>query len=96
MHRHKYSWVIEIRNTSEAVLRSQYTLGHYNDCSPMGRGQYNGLGEDCDPHIASSVFLILLFNGIYYQPEVKRGEYWGLGVLLAILPSCQDMKFIAL
>ena len=25
----------------------------------MGRGQYNGLGEYCDPYTASSVFLIL-------------------------------------
>ena len=27
----------------------------------MGLGQYNSLGEYCDPHTASSVFLILLY-----------------------------------
>ena len=26
LHKHEYSWVVEIRNTSEAVLRPQYTL----------------------------------------------------------------------
>ena len=25
LHKHKYSWVVKIRNTSEAVLRSQYS-----------------------------------------------------------------------
>ena len=24
LHKHKYSWVVKIRNTSEAVIRSQY------------------------------------------------------------------------
>ena len=28
----------------------------------MGLGQYNGLGEYCDPHTASSVFLILIYT----------------------------------
>ena len=32
-------------------------LGHYTDRSPVGLGQYNGLGEYCGPHTASSVFL---------------------------------------
>ena len=25
LHKHKYSWVVKIRNTSEAVLMPQYT-----------------------------------------------------------------------
>ena len=39
-----YSWVVKIRNTSEAVL---------------GLGQYVSLGEYCDPQTDSSVILIL-------------------------------------
>ena len=35
-------------------------LGHHTDRGPMGLGQYNSLGEYCDPHTASSVFLILV------------------------------------
>ena len=57
-YKHEYSWVVKIRNTSEAVLRSQYSLGHQTDSIPMGLGQYNSLGEYCGPHTASSVFLI--------------------------------------
>ena len=40
-------------------------LGHHTDRGPLGLGQYkeysqyNGLGEYCGPHTASSVFLIL-------------------------------------
>ena len=30
----------------------------YTDRGPMGLGQNNSLGEYCDPHTASSVFLI--------------------------------------
>ena len=51
-----YSWVVKIRNTSEAVLK--YPIGLYTDCGPMG--QYNSMDEYCNPHTASSVFLILL------------------------------------
>ena len=43
LHKHAYSWVLKIRNTSEAV---------------PGLGQYNSLGEYFGPHTASSVFLI--------------------------------------
>ena len=53
MQRHEYSWVVKIRNTSEAVLRPQYTLGHYADRGPMCIGQYSSLGP------SSSVFLII-------------------------------------
>ena len=31
----------------------------------MGLGQYDGLGEYCGPHTASSLFLILLPNSIH-------------------------------
>ena len=36
-------------------------LGHHTDRSPVGLGQYDSRGEYCDPHTASSVFLILIF-----------------------------------
>ena len=62
MQRYKYSWVVKIRNTSEAVYSGHKTpLGHHTDRGPMGLGQYNSLGEYCGPHTASSVFLILIF-----------------------------------
>ena len=51
-----YSWVVKIRNTSEAVFRPQYDT----DCGPMGLGQYDSLMEYCGPHTASFVFLILI------------------------------------
>ena len=62
MQRHEYSWVVKIRNTSEAVLRPQYTPGYYTDRGSMGLGQYNILGDYCDPNTAPSVFLILLLT----------------------------------
>ena len=37
-------WVVNIRNTSEAVLGPQYSLGHHTDLGPVGLGQYNSLG----------------------------------------------------
>ena len=42
LQKHEYSWVVNIRNTSEAVLRSQYTPwpSYYSNCGPMGYGQY--------------------------------------------------------
>ena len=61
-------WVVKIRNTSEAVLRPQYSAWHYTDCGPVGLGQYNSLGKYCDPHTASSMFLILI------QSPVLRGH----------------------
>ena len=32
----------------------------------------------------------------YYPPGVRRGEYWGLEIPVATLPSCQYMKTFAL
>ena len=52
-----HSWVVKTRNTSEAVLRPQYTPW------PLywtGLGQYSNLVKYCGPHTASSVVLILL------------------------------------
>ena len=47
----------------------------------MGLGQYNSLGEYCDPHTASSVFLILTIIAIYrglplitYTPRARGGS----------------------
>ena len=50
-------WVVKTRNTSETVLRP--------DRGPMGLSQYDGLGEYCGPHTASSVFLILIYQITY-------------------------------
>ena len=62
-----YSWVVKIRNTSEAQYSVQNTLlGHHG---PMGLGQYNSIGEYCGPHTASSVFLISIFT---YSQHVFR------------------------
>ena len=33
-------------------------LANYTDWGPLGLGQYDGLGEYCDPSTASSMFLI--------------------------------------
>ena len=52
----------KIRNTSEAVIRPQYPLGHHTDGGPMGLGQCNSLGEYCGPHTASSVFPVSKFD----------------------------------
>ena len=57
MQRNKHSWVVKIRNTSEAVLGSQYIPW------PLYRPRpYNSLGEYCGLTTASEVFLILVFS----------------------------------
>ena len=38
----------------------------------MGLGQYDGLGEYCGPHTASSVFLILLPNSIHISAIIMQ------------------------
>ena len=64
VHENDYSWLVKIRNTSEAVLRPQYNPWppHY-PCPPV-LGQYDGLGEYIycrpGPHTALSLFLIHL------------------------------------
>ena len=40
----------------------------------MGLGQYDGLGEYCDPHTASSVFLILIFQILFGTPYGSSPE----------------------
>ena len=36
-------------------------------------------------------------EAVYYPADVRRGEYWGVwSIPAAILPSCQDVKDIAL
>ena len=56
----------EINIVGEYSPQRQYSghntpLGHHTDRGPIGLGQYDSLGEYCNPHTASSVFLILLF-----------------------------------
>ena len=43
-------------------------LGHHT--GPIGLGQYDGPGEYCGPHTASSMFLILI-----YQPAITRWQH---------------------
>ena len=62
LHKHEHSWVLKIRNTSDAAVSPQYTYDTHH--GSMGFGQYNSLGEYCDPHTASSVFLILVYRQI--------------------------------
>ena len=57
--KHKYSWVVKIRNTSEDSGHNT-PLGHHTDGSPIGIDQYSSPGEYYHPHTASSVFLIVL------------------------------------
>ena len=65
------SWVVKLGNTSDVVLRRQYTLCHHTDRSPMGLGQYNSYGEYCGPHTAYSVFLILFSPPPFFK-ELKQ------------------------
>ena len=51
LQKHEQSWVVKIRNTSEAVVRSQHSLGHHTNHGPTGLGQYDSLGEYCGSHI---------------------------------------------
>ena len=39
-------------------------INHHTDRGPMGLSQYNSLEEYCDPHTASSVFLIVISIGV--------------------------------
>ena len=56
-----FTWVVKMRNTSEAVFRPQYApwTSYHTDYDPTGLGQYNGLEAYCGPYTASSVFLML-------------------------------------
>ena len=56
LHKCEYSWVVKVKNTSG----HNTPIGHHTDCGPMGLGQYNSLEEYCNPHTASSVFLMLI------------------------------------
>ena len=49
----------------------------------MGLGQYNSLGEYCDPHTASSVFLILLWSFLYDHKHIPSWE-----IILENMPAC--------
>ena len=66
-----YSWVVKIRNTSEAVLRPQYSPWPLYCLHPMGLGQYDSLGEYCGPHTASSVFPTLICPRAYVSGGPK-------------------------
>ena len=44
----------------------------------------------------NGVYFVVYHNTrVYYTPEVRRGEYWGLGVfLLQYLPLDNNMKML--
>ena len=68
--------------------------GHYTDCGPMGLGQYNCLGEYCDPHTASSVFLILLLWCNLICVDLWSGRFCGLEKLPETLVSSDSRMWI--
>ena len=72
-----YCRVVKIRNTSRQYSGHNIPLGHHTDRGPMGLGQYDGLGEYCGPHTASSVFLILL--------AMLQGRGWEVQKVLRFL-----------
>ena len=47
-------------------------LGHHTDCSPVGLGQYDGIGEYCGPSTASSMFLILVVTAAMNLARTHR------------------------
>ena len=104
-----YNCVINIRNTSEAELNHNTPIHYYTDCGSMGVGQYSSLGEYCGLILPPLCFLVYsahllwvlqqfacslwLERFIYYLPEVRRGEYRGLGVfLLQFFPLVKIQK----
>ena len=59
VHKHEYSWAVKKKETPQRQYLGHNTpFDHDTDRSHPGLGQYDGLGEYCDPHTASSVFLI--------------------------------------
>ena len=66
LHKHKYIWVVKIRNTSEAVLTIQ-------PLAIILSIQYDSIGEFCGPHTASSVFLILVLCITLYTRTKHQG-----------------------
>ena len=55
-------------------------LGHHTAYSPVGLGQYNSLGEYCDPYTASSVFLILIYPRRSTHMTIKPATFiWTMG-----------------
>ena len=73
------TWVVKIRNTSG----HNTPLGHHTGCSPMGLGQYEGIGEYCSPHTASFVFLMLVlihflhFNMVLGKMDLPMAMKYG-------------------
>ena len=62
-------------------------LGRHTDRSPMGLGQYNSasLGEYCDPHTASSVFLILVYQEVFIRGLSKESNILNVIHLICVL-----------
>ena len=52
--------MVRIRTTQRQCLGHNKPLGHHTNCSPVGLGQYNSLGEYGDLSTVSEVFLILV------------------------------------
>ena len=62
----------------------------------MGLGQFNSLGEYCDPHTAYSVFLILILRIIL--DVQKHGFQWSLLLLFGktLIVNLVQEKFSAI
>ena len=76
LHKQAYSWVVKLRNPSEAVLKLQYTpwLTYWPIAMNAARGQYNRIGDYYDRYTASSVFLISVQKvPSYYALWVTNG-----------------------
>ena len=76
-----YSWVVKIRNTSEYSGHNT-PIDHITDRNPMGLGQYDNLEEYCDPHTASSVFLILFSLTLFFMSRDRTSSLQGSGSLM--------------
>ena len=62
LHKHEYSWVAKpkkhIRGSSQVTILPFASI--LTACDPGGLGHHNSLEEYCGPHIASSMFFIVL------------------------------------
>ena len=65
IEKNKHQEIVKSGSKNKKHLRGSSSdpitpLGHHTEDSPMGLGQYVGVGGYCGPHTVSSVFLILV------------------------------------
>ena len=78
-----------------STLQRQYScyntpLGHHTDRGPMSLG-LDRLEEYCDPHTASSVILILIYQPICWEVVKPNKPYIGVLSLIQSDPMMADM-----